>query len=177
MTALAAPSLRLHDTWADCVRDFGTGPMDGSGAWHLPAGWQDDLSSAGCRAVVEELLSYADASAQVPADHVHCDYLWITDGDPEQVVGFLALRHTLDAFLLQEGGHIGYSVRPSRRREGHAVRALSLAVRRAADLGLDRVLVTCDEDNQPSRLTIERNAGRYEDSRNGKRRYWIDTGT
>ena len=34
--------------------------------------------------------------------------------------------------------------------------------------------MTCDEDNVPSARTIERNGGVYEDTRNGKRRYWID---
>ena len=36
----------------------------------------------------------------------------------------------------------------------HAGRALGLAVRRAAELGLDRVLLTCDDDNRPSARTI-----------------------
>ncbi|WP_218029370.1 GNAT family N-acetyltransferase [Nocardioides szechwanensis] len=180
MTDLAVPDPRLLESWAACVRDFDEGPMDGSGDWHLPAGWRDDLSERGCRVVVDDLLPHADATRPLPDDRVPCDYYWVTDGDPAGepavVVGFLALRHRLNAFLLEEGGHIGYSIRPARRQEGHASRALSLAVRRAADLGLDRVLVTCDETNEPSRRTIESNGGRYEDSRKGKRRYWIDTG-
>ena len=64
-------------------------------------------------------------------------------------------------------------VRALVRREGHASRALARAVGEAGALGIDRVLVTCDEDNVGSRLTIERCGGAYEDSRNGKRRYWI----
>ena len=64
---------------------------------------------------------------------------------------------------------------PSRRGQGHATRALGLAVRRSAELGLDRVLLTCDEDNVFSARTIERNGGVYEDSRNGERRYRIET--
>ena len=108
---------------------------------------------------------------------MHSDYYWITDdmGGNEEVVGFLGLRHELNAWLLEEGGHIGYSVRPSRRREGHASRALTLAVRRAAALGIEQALVTCDEDNEASARTIERNGGVYEDTRQGKRRYWITT--
>jgi predicted acetyltransferase len=183
VTDLAVPHPRLHESWAACVRDFGDGPMDGSGDWHLPSGWRDDLSERGCRVVVDDLLPHADAARPLPDDRVPCDYFWVTAGAPdgvpgggrEEVIGFLALRHRLNAFLLEEGGHNGYSIRPARRREGHASRALSLAVRRAAGLGLDRVLVTCDETNEPSRRTIERNGGRYEDSRKGKRRYWIDT--
>ena len=104
-----------------------------------------------------------------------CEFYWITDGAEEDVVGFLALRTRLNDWLFNEGGHIGYSVRPSRRREGHASRALGLAVRRAAELGIDSALVTCDEDNIASARTIEHNGGVYEDSRNGKRRYWVPT--
>ena len=120
-------------------------------------------------------VAQADPATEMPENRVHCTYFWITDGDPEEFVGYLALRHSLTPWLLEEGGHIGYSVRPSRRREGHATRALALAVRRAAELGLDRVLVTCDEDNLGSRRTIERCGGVYEDSRKDKRRYWIET--
>jgi predicted acetyltransferase len=99
--------------------------------------------------------------------------LWIVE--EQEVIGFLSLRHRLNDWLLEEGGHVGYSIRPSRRGHGHATRALALAVRRAAGLGIDRVLLTCDEDNLASARTIERGGGVYEDSRRGKRRYWIDT--
>ena len=87
---------------------------------------------------------------------------------------YLHLRHELNEFLLEEGGHIGYSVRPARRREGHASRALALGLREAALRGVDRVLVTCDVDNHPSARTIERNGGVLDDVRQGKRRYWVD---
>ena len=97
------------------------------------------------------------------------------DGVPEQVIGFLAIRHTLNDFLLEIGGHIGFSVRPARRGEGHASRALALALDRAAELGVEQALVTCDLDNEPSRRTIVRNGGVFEDERKGKKRYWIDT--
>jgi predicted acetyltransferase len=48
------------------------------------------------------------------------------------------------------------------------------------ELGLSRVLVTCDEDNVGSIRTIEKNGGVLEDVITGpdldapKRRYWID---
>ena len=91
-------------------------------------------------------------------------------------IGFLAVRHRLNDWLLQEGGHIGYSVRPSRRGVGHASRALHLGLGHAAGLGLDRVLLTCEEDNVASRRTIVSAGGVYEDTRNGKQRFWIPGG-
>ena len=174
MTALARPDVRLHPSWAATITEFGSETMHGSGVWHGDGG-PIDLTEAGCEAFVAMVLPFADPAHEVPEDRVHCDYYWITDdtGAGEEVVGFLALRHSLTAWLLEEGGHIGYAVRPARRGQGHASRALALAVRRSAELGLDRVLLTCDEDNDASRRTIERNSGVYEDTRNGKRRYWI----
>jgi predicted acetyltransferase len=47
-------------------------------------------------------------------------------------------------------------------------------------LGLTRVLITCDDDNEGSRLIIERNGGVLEnvvpqpDRNVPKRRYWFD---
>ncbi|GAW51777.1 MULTISPECIES: GNAT family N-acetyltransferase [unclassified Nocardioides] len=173
MTALSTPDVRLHASWAEAVAEFyavGEEHMHGSGLWdfeHL------DVTEAGCRTVVEHLLAQADPATLQPEGRVHCTYYWITEGD--EFVGYLALRHALTPWLLEEGGHIGYAVRPSRRGEGHASRALALAVRAAGEHGLDRVLLTCDADNVASRRTIEGAGGEHEDSRNGKRRYWIRT--
>jgi predicted acetyltransferase len=177
MTSLVRPDVRLHRSWARAMAEFGSETIHGSGVWHRDVGEPLDLTQAGCAAFVERLRPYADPASELPDNLVHSDYYWITDGTgaDEEVVGFLALRHRLNAWLLEEGGHIGYSVRPSRRRQGHATRALALAVRRSAELGLDRVLVTCDEPNVGSARTIERNGGVYEDTRKGKRRYWLDT--
>ena len=173
MTALVRPDVALHASWAEAVAEFhadGDEHMHGSGLWDFE---RVDVTEAGCRGIVDHLLAQADPATELPDGRVHCTYFWITDG-PE-FVGYLALRHSLTAWLLEEGGHIGYAVRPSRRREGHAVRALRVALVEAARLGIDRALVTCDEDNDGSRRVIEAAGGVFEDVRNGKRRYWIET--
>jgi predicted acetyltransferase len=175
MTALAPPDVRLHASWAEAVTEFGDSVVHGSGVWRLPQQRFSDLTREGCARFVALLLEESDPQVPLPDDRVPCTYFWITDGSPDEVVGFLALRHRLNEWLFNEGGHIGYSVRPSRRGEGHATRALTLAVHRAADLGIERALVTCDDDNVPSARTIERAGGTFEDTRNGKRRYWIET--
>lgn len=170
MTELVTPDVQWHESWAETVLDFGEDYPHGSGIGAEAV----DVTRDGCAAFVAERLRGADPEAPRPEGIVLCDYFWITDGN--EVVGFLALRHELTPWLLDQGGHIGYSVRPSRRREGHASRALALALIRAKELGLERVLLTCDEDNLGSRRTIENAGGVYEDSRQEKRRYWIATG-
>lgn len=171
MIELVRPDVRFHASWADAVREFDAEGvfMHGSGLFEFDHG---DLGEAALAREVERLLAQAEPATPMPEGIVHCTYLWIAEGD--DFVGYLAIRHSLTEFLLEEGGHIGYSVRPSRRRQGHATRALKLALGEARSLGIERALVTCDFDNEPSRLTIERNGGVFEDRRKDKLRYWFD---
>jgi predicted acetyltransferase len=79
--------------------------------------------------------------------------------DGQRILGCSRLRHTLNAFLEEEGGHIGYDVRPSERRRGYGTLLLRLTLDKARDLGLRRVLITADSPNVPSWRIIEKNGG------------------
>ena len=87
------------------------------------------------------------------------------------------IRHRLNEYLLQFGGNIGYSVRPSQRRKGYATEMLALALEECRKLGLNRALVTCDKTNIGSAKTIQKNGGVLENEvLEGDRitqRYWI----
>ena len=109
-----------------------------------------------------------------PAHFVPATTLWMVDGG--EFLGRISVRHELTKFLLEVGGHIGYSVRPGARGRGHATRALRMVLPICADLGIEEVLVTCDDDNEASRRTIERNGGVLEDVRGKKMRFWISSG-
>ena len=74
------------------------------------------------------------------------------------------------------GGHIGYDVRPSARRRGHATEMLRQTLADRSRMGIDPALITCDVDNIGSRTVIERNGGVLEDERAGKLRFWVPTG-
>jgi len=56
-------------------------------------------------------------------------------------------------------GHLGYAVVPWKQRRGYATQALALLLPVAQDLGLPRLLVTCDASNAASRRIIEVNGG------------------
>lgn len=171
MPLLIAPDARYHSSWLEGSAEFDGAHRDGGGAEDWPLEELKDAQSF--RRFVDALLNDALPESPRKPGYVPCTYLWIVEGDT--FLGSLAIRHELNDFLLNEGGHIGYSVRPSARRRGHAARALADALPIARELGFPRVLLTCDEDNAGSRATIEKNGGVYEDTRNGKRRYWVDT--
>ena len=170
MASLVVPDTRLHRSWLEAAAEFGGAHQDGAGLEGWPV--EELADPATFARFVEAKVADALAGTPRPDGWVACTFRWIADGDT--FLGSIAVRHELNAFLLELGGHIGYSVRPSARRQGHAARALADSLPIARDLGLDRVLVTCDEDNAGSRRTIERNGGVLEDVRGGKRRYWID---
>lgn len=97
----------------------------------------------------------------------------------DEIVGRVHIRHELTPALLDEGGHLGYGVRPAYRRRGYATEMLRQGLDRVRDLGIERALVTCDDDNPGSIRTIERCGGVLEDTRPREggtltRRYWID---
>jgi predicted acetyltransferase len=127
-----------------------------------------------------EVLDERERGVNLPPHHVPSTFLFAFNR--ERIVGRASIRHTLNDVLLRIGGHIGYVVVPEFRRRGHATAILGLSLQFAHDrLGLDEVLVTCDDDNIGSIKTIERNGGVLENVVSGsdldkpKRRYWIDT--
>ncbi|MFC5773030.1 GNAT family N-acetyltransferase [Ectobacillus antri] len=127
----------------------------------------------------EEMLRFLREGELVeclPPGWVPASTYWLVDG--EKVVGAVNIRHALTEQLLNCGGHIGYGVRPSERRKGYATHILALALEKTKELGIDRVLVCCDEDNIASERTILKNGGVFEsmfieDDGNAVKRFWI----
>ena len=135
------------------------------------AEWADD---AAFRAFAASVRADALEQTSRPEGYVPANELWWVDGN--EFLGRVAVRHRLTPRLLEIGGHIGYDVRPSARRRGHATEMLRHALGVARDLGIERALITCDVDNVGSRTVIERNGGILEDERSGKLRFWAPTG-
>jgi len=94
-----------------------------------------------------------------------------------KIYGAIDIRHELNDYLLQYGGHIGYGIRPSQRRKGYASQMLTLALPIAKELGINKSLITCDKSNVGSAKTIMNNGGILENEViNGDeitQRYWI----
>lgn len=81
----------------------------------------------------------------LPQGHVNSSTFWLMDDD--EYIGSFSLRHGLTPSLLQEGGNVAYEILPSKRSKGYAKQGLKLVLKEALRLGMDKVLVTCHEDN------------------------------
>lgn len=111
-------------------------------------------------------------------DFVPYSTFWLVRGGVT-ILGDGRVRHHLNALLEQEGGHIGYRVRPSERRKGYGTLLCRLLLEKARALGIGDVLITCNTDNIGSARIIRKNGGQFHSEvpspRTGKpvSRYWV----
>lgn len=178
MPQLILPDTRVHQSFLQAMAEFqaeGRGgvsdrSMVGRDIQQFGGRWRDPRVFA---AYVRRVRAEALAETPRPEHFVPSTTLWWVEGT--EYLGRIAIRHRLNSFLRDYGGHIGYDVRPSARRRGHATAMLRQALPVAHRLGIDPALVTCDVDNVASRKVIEANGGVFEDQRGVKLRYWIAT--
>jgi predicted acetyltransferase len=84
---------------------------------------------------------------------------WLVDGNT--YIGKLDIRHKLNKKLRNLGGHIGYYIRPDKRRKGYGRQILRLGLLKAKQLGIKNALITCDITNVGSKKIIEANGGKF----------------
>ena len=127
--------------------------------------WLEELKKRSCEDTVPKGL--------VPSS----TYLAVREKD-NYIVGMIDIRHYLNEYLTEAGGHIGYGVRKTERNKGYAKQMLKLALEKCKDLKIKKVLITCDEDNIASEKVILSANAKLEDIRNvngeNKKRFWID---
>ena len=128
---------------------------------------------------IERSRLYESKETLPGAEWVVSDQFMLVRESDSRVLGLINLRHYLNDYLEEYGGHIGYSVRPDERRKGYAKIMTLMCFDRCREIGLERVLVTCKTDNEASRKTIFSLGGVYDrtthsDSENvDLERYWI----
>ncbi|MDT0201069.1 GNAT family N-acetyltransferase [Nocardioides sp. AE5] len=175
MPALVRPTPTVMASFLEAMEEFAAEGAKGTqtttwiqshgDTWRTPDGFV---------AFTERINAEATNPAVLPPGWVLTTTRWLVEG--ETYLGRIAVRHELNAFLADVGGHIGYDVRPSARRQGHATTMLRDVLPVAAGLGIDPALVTCDDDNTGSIKVIEACGGVLEDIRGYKRRYWVPSG-
>lgn len=178
MPSLIRPTTGVHTSFLAAMSEFmaegrggpGDGSMVGREISQYASRWEDPAVFGD---YVGWLCAQALEESPRPAGFVPSTTLWWVS--EAEYLGRIAIRHRLTPELRDYGGHIGYDVRPSARRRGHATAMLAAALPVASGLGIDPALVTCDVDNIASRKVIEANGGTFEDQRGGKLRFWVPT--
>ncbi|PKO12999.1 MAG: GNAT family N-acetyltransferase [Chloroflexi bacterium HGW-Chloroflexi-10] len=99
-----------------------------------------------------------EAGRNLPKGYVASTTYWSVL-DNKRIIGICRFRHDLTPALRIEGGHIGYSIRPSERKKGYGTQQLALILAECRQLGYKKVMITCDWDNIGSYKIIESNGG------------------
>ncbi len=130
----------------------------------------------------DELLEFfyqSEHDINLPRGYVPDSNYFFVD-DQENILGFVNIRHYLNDILLKIRGHIAYGIRPSQRGKGFSKIMLNLALDKAKEKGIDRVLMVCDKSNRASAKTIIANGGILENEvydvtdHEIIQRFWID---
>ena len=90
-------------------------------------------------------------------DRVGSDYYWLVDAERDYFIGEITIRHKLNDVLILRGGHIGYVIRYNEWGKGYGTLMLKLALDKAKERGLDKVLITCNDSNTASARVMEKN--------------------
>ena len=167
---LIEPTLELEEAYRDYLREF------------IEAGEEKNLfhrrdELADVPACIRKLQDHAKG-VNLPPNEVRYLAYWAFS-EAGELVGEIEIRPRLTPAFEDVGGHIGFSVRPGRRRKGCATQMLALMLDKARVMGMKRVLVTCDRANIGSARTIQKNGGKLASESvawNGQltSRYWID---
>ena len=86
--------------------------------------------------------------------HVAQTTYWLAEDD--EYIGTFVLRHDLTPALEKIGGHIAYAVYPSKRQKGYGYQGLKLCLEKAYDMGMEKVLITCNAKNVASYKLIHK---------------------
>ncbi len=163
---LVKPSLEYRNSFIEAIKEF---EAEGENIYMRGTKPDDNF---------DELLlkiKEREEGINLPANRVPQTELWLVENG--EFIGWTKIRHRLNENLLLEGGHIGYAIRPRARKQGYGTKILELSLSVAKKLGIDKVLVTCDDDNISSTKIIEKCGGvlenKIEHEERLKRRYWI----
>ena len=148
---LENPSLERKEEIIDFINEFrlynseinGTGTLE-----RILDG--DTLENVLEQGINMENPEYAKEMGLCPAK----TFLLIREND-NKIVGSINIRWNLSKEMLNFGGHIGYSIRPTERRKGYNKINLYLGLIEAKKIGLEKVMLDCDVNNLGSDRTLK----------------------
>jgi len=167
--SLVKPTIDLKDEYLDMIKDYKNNN-------EKPRPWTLKLDPSDFSSMLQKLKDFRNGIGLQENQVEHSTY-WLVDTD--KVIGSVNIRHRLNDYFLRIDGHIGGAIRPSDRGKGYGSMMLSLALDITRNMGMKKVLVTCNKDNKVSEKTIIKKGGVFEseeieDNGNTVRRFWIN---
>ena len=149
MPKLVLPHIDYKDSFLKALGEF-----QNEGLW---LDLDQDFLTHSFEDFVEEFQMHSKGR-RLPLGYVPHTTFWILN-DNDEFAGQIDLRHRINEALRKYGGHIGYEISPSNRQKGLATFALDEVLKRAKNMGLEKVLITCDNDNIASQKLIKNVGG------------------
>ena len=148
---LIKPCEKYLESYLEACREFKTMGIN-SVSYHDPDkydGWKDSIF---------QRCEDNSKGINLPEGYVPMTTFWLVDG--KNYIGSGNIRHRLSESLKNFGGHIGYFIRKEYWGKGYGTLQLKLLLEKARELGIKKVLLTCDVDNIASTRVMEKNGGK-----------------
>lgn len=175
MTAskLVKPSVEYKDSYIEAIKEF------------QKEGRYKFLSVKDLEKNFEKFVEDLNANRR----HLHLPFEDWVEPVPETVlwmvkekefIGTFNIRHRLNWHLEKWGGHINFILRPSMRGKGFGKKMLRKGMPCANFLGIDKVLITVDPENEAAIKMVESVGAVYQDQTQAtekfpaRKRYWLD---
>lgn len=148
------PSIEYKQRAVEYINEFlvndsqinGTGGLD----WYLENSTYEHW--------LEKIRTDMDIANVAPERVPALTYFYIRKSD-NMIIGMANLRLALNDTLRTEGGHIGYSVRPTERGKHYATDMLKNALKVYDKLGIQNIILVCDKENIASAKVIKHCGG------------------
>lgn len=102
----------------------------------------------------EGWLQKLEDSKQPSKDRVPALTYFLVRESDNKIIGMANIRLYLNERLREEGGHIGYGIRPSERRKGYNKINLYRALEVCEEQGIEEVVLDCNKENLGSSRTM-----------------------
>lgn len=84
---------------------------------------------------------------------------FLTINENDKLIGMVDIRLDTNDYILNYGGQLGYSIRPSERNKGYGKNQFHLAINKCKTLGFEQIIITCNKTNIPSKKIIKSKKG------------------
>ncbi len=154
--ALVSPSVEFEPEFLAMLDEY---QVAGEEIEHPVFSFLQELARRDFNAYVRRLEELRQGEKLEPG-YMAVRTFWLVRGG-KFVVGQSRVRDRMGPELGAKWGHIGYTIRPTKRGKGYGTKLLALTLEKARAQGLTQVFLVCDPTNIATVRIIEKNGGKY----------------